>query len=382
MARTRNRRCAEGEDGAGPTPADDDTANDHVALGCGEGDSGFERFDTHYATTLTQTVFGHQFTLEQSPESDHLGTTVWDSSIVLAKYLEKNAKNGPFSRSALRGARVMELGSGVGLAGMTVALLGPASVTLSDTAELLPLLQRNVDHNLGKHNMKENGLSRQHPKAQGNIPKPKVVELDWCSAPQRSAHGTFDFIVAADCVYHPSLAEALYNTLVEVTHKKSTVLIANEVRSPEVIKHFMGLVSQSFSTSAVPSSQLHPGFTDSAIQLSLLRRKSGKSKERLPTETSTAAQYDLSLWEDLTLRGIAPAVSCWGEDNVVVPPGSREQTRVQQEGVHAGIEDSTWNARRQGSLAARLLKDVVTPVESSVPPSDKRSAQPGGKHEV
>jgi len=31
----------------------------------------------------------HPFKLAQDPNSQHLGTTVWDSSIVLAKYLEK-----------------------------------------------------------------------------------------------------------------------------------------------------------------------------------------------------------------------------------------------------------------------------------------------------
>lgn len=31
----------------------------------------------------------HTFKLAQDPNSQHLGTTVWDSSIVLAKYLEK-----------------------------------------------------------------------------------------------------------------------------------------------------------------------------------------------------------------------------------------------------------------------------------------------------
>jgi hypothetical protein len=34
-------------------------------------------------------VAGHHFRLSQDPSSLHLGTTVWDASIVLAKWLEK-----------------------------------------------------------------------------------------------------------------------------------------------------------------------------------------------------------------------------------------------------------------------------------------------------
>ena len=77
----------------------------------------WERWNTHFSTTVEQEVFGcahallcqqrrcallcrqapppvshycrHPFKLAQDPNSQHLGTTVWDSSIVLAKYLEK-----------------------------------------------------------------------------------------------------------------------------------------------------------------------------------------------------------------------------------------------------------------------------------------------------
>ena len=54
----------------------------------------------------------------------------------------------------MRGSKVLELGAGVGLAGMAAALLGPASVTLTDTVELIPLLQRNVDRNLSSESIK------------------------------------------------------------------------------------------------------------------------------------------------------------------------------------------------------------------------------------
>ena len=77
----------------------------------------WERWNTHFSTTVEQEVFGcdaallcqhnrcallysqppprlpharrHPFKLAQDPNSQHLGTTVWDASIVLAKYLEK-----------------------------------------------------------------------------------------------------------------------------------------------------------------------------------------------------------------------------------------------------------------------------------------------------
>ena len=122
------------------------------------------------------------FHLLQNPNTNHLGTTVWDSSIVLAKYLEKvqilpamlaqqshlkcpwssvrpkdwskwhpinvqNAKKGEFARHRLKGKRAIELGSGMGLGGFAFGLLGCETV-VTDTAEVLPLLQRNYENNL------------------------------------------------------------------------------------------------------------------------------------------------------------------------------------------------------------------------------------------
>ena len=76
------------------------------------------------------------FRLSQDPNSQHLGTTVWDASIVLAKYLEQvcdhtvtqmhtystplqHAGKGEWSRAKLKTKRCIELGAGSGgLAGM------------------------------------------------------------------------------------------------------------------------------------------------------------------------------------------------------------------------------------------------------------------------
>lgn len=114
--------------------------------------------------------------LNQDPNSEHLGTTVWDvgvsssplparrrcrrthvrahpqhppshhgtpghtqpgrpaapqASIVLAKYLEKHARRGDLSRPKVRGKRAIELGAGMGLGGMAFAMMGacPPRVT-------------------------------------------------------------------------------------------------------------------------------------------------------------------------------------------------------------------------------------------------------------
>lgn len=60
--------------------------------------------------------------------------------------------------------RVIELGSGVGLGGIAMALLGCQDVTLTDKKDLLPLIQNNIDANLSKSALIGNSpLDPKHP---------------------------------------------------------------------------------------------------------------------------------------------------------------------------------------------------------------------------
>ncbi|QHO38517.1 uncharacterized protein DS421_4g121070 [Arachis hypogaea] len=62
-------------------------------------------------------VLGHELQFTQDPNSKHLGTKVWDSSLVFAKFLERNCRKGRFSPAKLKGKRVIELGTGYGVSG-------------------------------------------------------------------------------------------------------------------------------------------------------------------------------------------------------------------------------------------------------------------------
>lgn len=70
------------------------------------------------------------------------GLTVWDGSVVLAKYLESNFKS-------LQGQRVLEIGAGTGIVGLTASLLGASEVVVSDLSYCLPNLQAIVERYVG-----------------------------------------------------------------------------------------------------------------------------------------------------------------------------------------------------------------------------------------
>ncbi len=71
----------------------------------------------------------------QDPSSGHHATTIWDSGIVLARYFQ-GQKWRP-----IRGKRVLELGAGTGVVGLSCALGGARSVWLTDLPEWLRHLQ-------------------------------------------------------------------------------------------------------------------------------------------------------------------------------------------------------------------------------------------------
>ncbi|CAL8464476.1 g4011 [Coccomyxa elongata] len=202
----------------------------------------FERWNTHLSTSVSVELFGIDVRMSQDPSSMNLGTTVWDASIVLAKFLEKNARKGEFSRANVKGKRAIELGAGPGLGGMAFALLG-ADVLLTDLADIVPLIRKNVDANFTSAALH----GREGPWGQ-QVGKLRVQELDWgTEAHIIQADGPFAFVLAADCVYHEEHIFGLRQTILALTDLKSTVIIANELRSESVQAQFMMLFEESFT---------------------------------------------------------------------------------------------------------------------------------------
>jgi predicted nicotinamide N-methyase len=67
-------------------------------------------------------------------------STVWDSSIVVSKLLERQP-------SLVVGRRVLDLSAGCGLVALAAAKLGAARTVATDLGPNLPLLRRNCERN-------------------------------------------------------------------------------------------------------------------------------------------------------------------------------------------------------------------------------------------
>lgn len=238
-----------------------------------------ERWNTHWSTSVDIDVLGQQLCLRQDPASYNLGTTVWDASLVFAKFLERQ-KQGEFARARVRGRRALELGAGAGgLCGMALALLG-AHVVLTDFGEVLPLLRANAEYNVTPQALKAAGDAA----AAATVGSVEVGELDWDREETWAAFSPpYDYILAADCVYNEVAVPRLLAAVLRMAGPRTVVAICNEFRSQSVHDVFTELFSRHFTIKQVPVRNLDPKYQHPLIKIFLL-----KLRKALPLCTSSS----------------------------------------------------------------------------------------------
>jgi predicted nicotinamide N-methyase len=108
--------------------------------------------------------------------------------------------------------KVLELGCGTGLVGLSLAiLLENADVTLTDLEDASDLIHRNIASN------------EYAPSSSVNF---KV--LKWANHP--SWLTTYDLVVVGDCTYNPDYLQDFLSTLDHVTGKETVVILATKLR--------------------------------------------------------------------------------------------------------------------------------------------------------
>jgi hypothetical protein len=152
------------------------------------------------------------------------GIAVWDAAVFLAKYLESK-------KEIVENRVVLELGSGLGLVGLSAARCGAKRMYLTDLPYILPTTQYNIENN------KLTDVAR-------------VVPLDW-NRPKDAAIAwdDVDVVIASDTVWVEELVEPFVHTLRFCTRsrrKSIRVLISNQRRSDRVLSLFMGMLEDGF----------------------------------------------------------------------------------------------------------------------------------------
>ena len=159
---------------------------------------------------------GNQLSIsETSWAARRTGGKTWDSAYVLATHMEHRAIE-------FKGKRVLELGSGTGLAGIAAAVLG-AQVILTDCdVDILNLHECNIEAN-------QNLVAA----AGGTL---ESHELQWGDnshiSSVQSKFGPFDWVIASDVLYLPTLFHSLELTLRELAPERVLMAFPDRPNEP------------------------------------------------------------------------------------------------------------------------------------------------------
>src|ERR1043166_8136579 len=149
------------------------------------------------------------------------GTVLWDSSIMLAKFMNNHQM---WLKLSTEKTKILELGSGCGLTGISLVPLVKL-MALTDQANVLPHLWKNVKRNLGKDYL--------------NV---IVTELLWGEEIDKDIlQHHWDFVIASDCIYNEFIVDSFIKTLTKIClcRKNNEIhptiaIIALELRSDAV----------------------------------------------------------------------------------------------------------------------------------------------------
>ncbi|KAM9397523.1 uncharacterized protein ACWYII_032760 [Salvelinus alpinus] len=142
---------------------------------------------------------------------DSYGAVIWPAALALCHYLETNVE-----QLNLEDKAVLELGAGPGLVSIVATLLG-AWVTATDLPEIIGNLRANLLRNT-------RGRCRYTPQA---------AALSWGPDVERTYPRSvyrYDYVLAADVVYHHDYLEELLFTMRYFCRPGTTLIWANKVR--------------------------------------------------------------------------------------------------------------------------------------------------------
>ncbi|CAG8607311.1 10970_t:CDS:2 [Paraglomus brasilianum] len=223
--------------------------------------SRFPSFDFHFSDSIdnrfkinSKPIFLNADDKTNQLTSEHhtirTSESVWDASLILAKYLEKQVEQEQLD---IIGKRVIEVGAGKALPSIAASILGAEQVIITDA----PTVVSNIE-NIVKLN---------------RIFNVEVKPLDWTDRdeylPEVKAAWTFDYILAADVVWVEHLIEPLTETINALATTGHTVLImAHHTRALRSDKLFFdNLVKNGWRFETIDRQQhcWEEGFVDNQV---------------------------------------------------------------------------------------------------------------------
>lgn len=171
--------------------------------------------------------------LERVTDADQIPfwAELWPASLGLARYIFNN-------RQLLQGRKVLELGAGIGLAGIAARIVG---------AELLQTDYSEAALRFIRVNSLSNGLA-----------EPQLLLADWRRFPRI---GLFDMILGADILYEKTLHPSLIRIITDHLNPEGTVWLADPGRD-YAVEFVLSLLNLGWSVRQIRVPVVYEGKTD------------------------------------------------------------------------------------------------------------------------
>ena len=207
------------------------------------------------------------------------GATVWPAAHVLAKYLERK-----FGSGGMKGYRVVDLGSGTGVAGIVAASLGATEVFLTDQEQLLFLMRENANRwerdTMDARVACERTTAAANPSAADPVTRDAihVMTYNW-GMEDAQISPPVDIILVSDCVL-PKLypIEPLVAAIDRLSGPETVTIMSYEHRHYQAFdprRMFEELASaRGLFKADIPQAQQHPIFSADDIEIWEVRRGS------------------------------------------------------------------------------------------------------------
>ncbi|KAK6333891.1 hypothetical protein TWF730_004074 [Orbilia blumenaviensis] len=240
-------------------------------------------FVSRTESTVSVSINSKDLTVHQSPslltstrEAGTTGAVLWKVTPLLASWLTHPCNT--VSQRILRPSyTVVELGAGT--SGVLAVSFAPfvGAYYATDQEYCLKLLRKNISENYQEtveKSSKSKGKSSNKRTKRGAEVLPSsstgnatVLPLDWqlteVSSIPDLKEKQVDVIIAADCIYNESLVEPLVDTMADLSrlnrdetdgtdHNVTLVLVAQELRSPDVLEAFMKAFCAKFQVWRLP----------------------------------------------------------------------------------------------------------------------------------
>ncbi|KAK6533884.1 hypothetical protein TWF281_005231 [Arthrobotrys megalospora] len=233
-------------------------------------------------STVSVSINSQDLTIHQSPslltstrEAGTTGAVLWKVTPLLASWLTHPC-NTVSKRILNPGYTVVELGAGT--SGVLAVSFAPyvGAYYATDQEYCLKLLRKNILENYKEvaeksSRSKEKSSNKRSKRGAGtsspNTGNATVLPLDWqltevSSIPELKAKQV-DVVIAADCIYNESLVEPLVDTMVDLSNlgrsetdetddNVTLIIVAQELRSPDVLEAFMKAFCAKFRVWRLP----------------------------------------------------------------------------------------------------------------------------------